>query len=413
MKRIFSLLSLFLILSFAASSKSYSDSTAVNFIGINTEYFFGSNALTNELGSTYFRNSFITDDMKDQVSPKLKDKNYFGAGFSAGVQYKHKPDSMFGLRHVWYEVNFSNNYHFSSDFSKDVFEVYFRGNKNYAKKTADLSDFLFRQLNYQQATFTFGHWFRHETNIIEWWGGFGINKGQKYLLIEAPRATVFTSEFGDYIDLDANLHIHRSDSVKNNITDVNGLGGTMQFGFKWTDSKKRLLRVQASNIGFISWNSKSSFVTADTAFRFEGVDISELFNFADTVESSINLDSSLVQPYLKNRTYLAETTWLPATIQVSYSIPVKKKWTMETGLSQTFNAESKLLIYQLHTYTITSNHTAALKLRYGGYSGFHIGLSYQYSRQGWRLRIGSDYVDALFLKNGRAQGAFVSLGKYF
>ena len=95
-------------------------------------------------------NGFITNEMKDAVSSKLKSKNQFGAGFRYEFSYRHRPDSMFGLENSYYQVGFRDIYHLDSRFNKDVFELYFRGNKNFAGKSADLGNFEFKQLFYQQ-----------------------------------------------------------------------------------------------------------------------------------------------------------------------------------------------------------------------------------------------------------------------
>src|SRR5205085_255735 len=136
-----------------------------------------------------------------------------------------------------YSVSVSGNYHVNSKFKKDAFEILFRGNKNYAGKMAHLGDFEYNLQYYQQLNFTFGHNYKWENNIFEYSVGLSLNKGQHLYSIKAPTATIFTEEHGEYIDLDADLEIHHSDSSSNHLNSWNGTGGSVDFSFSWKTPK--------------------------------------------------------------------------------------------------------------------------------------------------------------------------------
>ncbi len=394
--------------------KPKNDSLATNAITVSTEYSFGSNGLTNQLAKNYYRNDFISTEMKDNVSKKLSGENRLGIDFNYTIQYRHKTDSLFGLRNSFYRIKFRDVFHVDADFNKDAFELYFKGNKSYAGQTANMNNFEFRQLKYQQVNFTFGHGFSKMLNSYEWSAGVSLNKGQQFLSIKAPRAFLYTAESGEYLDLNSNITIRQSDSAKTNKAALNGIGSSIDFSFKWTDKKKRTLKLALENLGFISWNNQSSFIHADTSLRFEGVDVSELFNFNDSVHQSINLDSSFVQPYLTARTKHSTVTPLPGLVRLNYTIPVPKyHLQIETAIGHVFFANSLPFIYQNYQFKINTQHALGVKISYGGYSGLHLGLSYEFQGKGWVFRLKSDQVDAMLLKNGTAQGAFVSLSKYF
>ncbi len=414
MKRIsFVILHLFLFYS-AFAGKYDGDSTTLNSISISSEYFFGSNSLTDDLVSTYFKRGFISNEMKDVVSKNLSNSNRFGVGFNYALSFRHKTDSLFGLRHSYYQIGFRDVYHIDSKFSKDMFELYFRGNKNYAGKTASLNDFEFNQIFYQQLSFMFGHTFKNGLNKYEFTTGISFNKGYELLLIQAPTAGIFTQESGEYLDLNANLSIQKNDSAKDGKLAFNGFGGSIDFSFKWTDRKKRDLEFSMTNLGFIGWNKKTTSIEADTSFRFEGVDITQLFDFTDSVSSTINFDSTLVEPYLTSRSKKAHSTSLPALVKLTYTIPIDKYHIrMETGIGNLFFTKSLPIIWQNYQYKLNQSHSFGLKLSYGGYSGFNIGLNYELKLSGWKFQLRSDQVNGLLLKNGTAQGAFVSLAKYF
>lgn len=414
MKVLLSSIFLFIYFQNCFALKPKNDSLATNAITVSTEYSFGSNALTNQLAKNYYRNDFISTEMKDNVSKKLSNENRLGIDFNYTIQYRHKTDSLFGLKNSFYRIKFRDVFHVDADFTNDAFELYFRGNKSYGGKTADLNNFEFRQLKYQQINFTFGHGYSKMLNNYEWSAGVSLNKGQQFLSIKAPRASLYTAETGEYLDLNSNITIRQSDSSKTNKAAVNGIGSSIDFSFKWTDEKKRTMKITLENLGFISWNDQSSFIHADTSFRFEGVDVSELFNFNDSIHQSVNLDSSFVQPYLSERTRHTAITPLPGIIRLSYSIPVSKyHLQIESTIGHVFFANSLPFIYQNYQYKINIQHSLGMKISYGGYSGIHLGLNYEFQGKGWVFRLKSDQVDVLLLKSGTAQGAFVSLSKYF
>ena len=309
-------------------------------VTIESEYFFGSNALTIDLASTYFMNGFINNGMKDVVSRKL------------------------------------------------------RGNKKYAGKTADIGNFEFNQLFYQQIYFMFGHSFIRSENKFEYSIGLNFNKGHKLLIIEATDASIYTQEDGEYLDLDASLEIHRNDSAKNEKLAFNGIGGSIDFNFKWTDKKNRSLEFKTQNLGMIAWNNQSAFIEADTAFKFEGVDISELFDFSDSVTNSISLDSSLVEPYLTKRIKKYKTI---ASTEVGYLL----------------FANCKPYVRQSFQYKINYVHSIGLSLSYGGYSNFDVGLNYELKFKSYKFKLKSDAITGFFMKDATSQGAFVSLSKSF
>jgi len=383
-------------------------------VTIESEYFFGSNALTIDLASTYFMNGFINNGMKDVVSRKLDGSNRFGAGFKYEFSYRHQPDSLFGLSNSFYQIGFRDVFHLDSKFNNDVFELYFRGNKKYAGKTADIGNFEFNQLFYQQIYFMFGHSFIRSGNKFEYSIGLNFNKGHKLLIIEATDASIYTQEDGEYLDLDASLEIHRNDSAKNEKLAFNGIGGSIDFNFKWTDKKNRSLEFKTQNLGMIAWNNQSAFIEADTAFKFEGVDISELFDFSDSVTNSISLDSSLVEPYLTKRIKKEHTTPLPALIQFKYSIPIEKYKTIaSTEVGYLLFANCKPYVRQSFQYKINYVHSIGLSLSYGGYSNFDVGLNYELKFKSYKFKLKSDAITGFFMKDATSQGAFVSLSKSF
>ena len=220
-------------------------------IQLSARFSFISDAITNKFALDYFNNKFIDANRKDGVTKNLSAKNKFGIGFNSEIQYASYNDTIFELKHSFYSVALKNNYHINGRFKRDAFELYFRGNKSYAGKNADLSDFLFNQIAYQQFNFTFGHEYKYELNKFGWSAGLSLNKGQDFNLIEAKRAHIFTAEDGEYIDLDADIDLNRSDSSANTLLSWKGTGASIDGQFYWKNKNNNKLTAYVSNAGFI------------------------------------------------------------------------------------------------------------------------------------------------------------------
>lgn len=417
MKKIFSPLFILITVNSIASDWIVKpDSSFKHSIGIVTDYYFASNSITNRFALSYYLGEFIDDSKKNSVSKNLSLLNRFGLGLNNEIKYIRHNKTIFNLPNSFFSISLSNHYHINSSFKKDLFELYFRGNKSYAGKKADLGEFIYNQIVYQKLNFIFGHNFNVNENNFGYSAGLSLNKGQKFNKISTSRASLFTETNGEYLDLNANLEIHQSDSLKNKIKDWNGTGCSIDFAFYWKNKKNNILKVTAANFGFIKWNNNSAHVFADTSFRFEGIDVSYLFLLTDSVKETVSLDSSLAEPYLSVREKKNYNTPLPALLSISYLYVLKpQKLNLEFEINYLFFAGYKLRESLALTYYINNINRLSLKTSFGGYTGFQTGLSYSTQfLKNWVFSIQSDYLTGLINPDkGKAQGAFVSLTSYF
>jgi hypothetical protein len=414
------LYALFLLISsgsFATDWTFRPDSALRHSINLSSGYYFASDVITNNFALAFFQGEFIDDDLKNSVSKNLSSLNRFGTDLNPQLTYTKRNDTIFSLPHSFFSVSASSHYHVNSEFKKDVFEIFFRGNKNYAGEIAHLGDFNYNLVYYQQLNFTFGHNYKYENNSFEYSVGLSLNKGQNLYKLSAPTATLFTEENGEYIDLDTEIEIYRSDSSNSKrMTAWNGTGGSVDFAFSWKTPKNNVWYFSLKNFGFITWNDNTSHVKADTTFRFEGVDVSDLFDFSDSLHETITLDSSLVEPYLTVREEKKYTSPVPALASLSYQhILSPGKMDIEANIDYLFFAgyiprESLTL-----GFIFNNTQRLTLKASYGGYTGFQAGIGYKvFLFQRWMLGVQSDYLTGWINPDkGVAQGAFVSLSAYF
>ncbi len=384
-----------------------------NTILFTSDFLFASNAITNELAKTYFLNGFITDEMKDGVTKHLDAKNRLGGELSTELYFRHKPDSMFGGRNWSWFIGIKNIDHINSKFSRDLFEVYFRGNKNYAGQTADFSDFNYLLVKYQQLQFGLSKSFKNHYANCEAGAAIGLNVGQQLLRIQSPNATLYTQSYGEYLDLNSDIEIHTSDSLHKKFGTVNGFGLSTDLFFKASIQKKHFFFARVSNLGFIKWNSQSAEVRSDTSFRFEGIEVTKLFDLFDTV-TTFTSDSAIIQSFLTDRKYKSYTLLLPAKFEVSYNMITGSHTKAGIGINYILHADYLPQTWLSFNYSWKKN-IVGLNVSYGGYTTFGTGIFYQRTfKHSYVLSLGTNYINSLFnLDKATAENIHLTLYRNF
>ena len=418
MKRIFLLVPFFFfVLTLHAQQSNFlpEQGPEKNSFLITSDFFVASNSITYELAKTYFLKGFITNVMKDRVSKHLEDRNRLGGEFTTEMYFRHKSDSMFGSKNWSWFTGIKNIDHVNAVYSRDLFELYFRGNKNYAGKKADFSGFNYLLLKYQQVQFGLSKLFMNDSVTCEFGGAIGFNAGQQLQRIQSEKSDLFTEETGEYLDVNANVELHTSDSLHKDFGSFNGFGMSTDLFFRETFNKKLFFFIRISNLGFILWNSRSAEIKADTSFRFEGIEVNDLFSFADSVKSTIAVDSSFVQPFLTNRKYHTYTLFLPAKIELSYKQLVGHEH-MRAGLGMIYFLHADYLP-QLHMdfdYSWNKN-MFTINLTFGGYAPFGAGIFYEHHfNHGYMLKCGSNSINSWFdINNSRFQHVSAAISRNF
>ncbi|MCC7233595.1 MAG: hypothetical protein IT242_11670 [Bacteroidia bacterium] len=385
-----------------------------NDLSLFTAYSFSSNALTNEFSQAYFLSKFIDAGMKDRVSMKLTEDNSAGGFFTGGMMYQHRfPEDSSGNRVHWYAGLWIRNY-LDIKFRKDAFEMYFRGNSSYSGKYAWMDGFHYDYITYQQFQFGMGKSRRKETGTISWTAGLAINKGESFSMISLPEANMYTDPTGLFLDVQLGLEIRQNDSSSTGLSALNGMGASFYGEWSWKNREGLEIQASVENAGFIYWNSESAYVQADTTFRFEGIDVSDLLNFGDSIKGNIDNDSSFVQGFLTNRRNDPYTSLLPCRIMLSCSRDIYQDWNLTIGLSQTLFTSARPLGFAEIARKF-HHHRIGITASYGEYTFWNMGLNYTAEVAGkWEISAGSSFISAMLnTKSGRSQGAFVSLKKFF
>ncbi len=374
-----------------------------------------SDAITNQFILTYLREDFIDSDLKDEVSKNLDEKNLLGGYLNAGFAFrsKAKNGSYKGqaLSYQWV-ASIKNRILFNTTFSDDFFKLYFYGNKIYEGQQADISNFNYSYQQFQQ--FQLGMSRQAVRGNKTWTSmlAFSYLNGQDYLSVKTTRGTFYTATDAEYVDLDLALTAQQADSNNNSFGAINGVGFSTDYGIR-LDKGKWKYSLQISDLGFIQWNKKSSTITVDTNYRFEGVEVQ---NLLDSFYIEINSDQDFKNGLITTRNFEKFTKALPAQIMLTAeSIALHPKIHAYSTLRYRFNSNMLPLVLIVGDYLFSKSFYVGLSMQYGGYSKLHGGVRAMYSAgKGWMLYVGSSYLDGFFLQNNvGGVGGSVSVQKVF
>ncbi len=352
----------------------FSDSIHFNKIGIIADGAVNSNAVTNEFTSKFYRGGYISVDLKDRVLARMKNKNRLGADINYSLYGTFKLDSLFHKKNLSFFIALKNREHFDVRFSKDLYKVGFYGNAIYAGKTASFNDFNLNLIRYQQVQVGI---FSSKLDSAARWGiGLSFLKGEQYLSVLAPKAQLFTSEDGQYIDFNTDFYIGQSDTLKKGLGAFNGYGSSVDIYFeapfktKFGDSK---LKVAVSDIGFIKFNKQSITAHQDSLFHYSGFTINSIYDLQDSTLKNLNQDSIIAGVVPMKKQSISVT--LPAVLNVSFETHFNNYFHLQEGVRYVYNANYSLMAYIKGNFYFTQHFMLSATFAYGGYGTYNYGLS--------------------------------------
>ena len=392
----------------------FPDSSKTRF-GITGGYSLGSNSITNEFISKFYKGGYIDNNLKNNVWNRTRNRNRIGADLDYGIYGAFKLDSLCHKKNLSIFFCIRDREHFDMGFSRDLYKVGFYGNAPFAGKTADFNGFNMMLLRYQQLQIGL---FSSKLDSAGRWGvGVSFLKGEQLASIYAKKAELFTSDDGQYIDFNTSMAVAKSDTAKKGYGAFNGYGASVDIYFeapfktKFGDSK---MRVSVSDIGLIKYNDRTLYLNQDSLFHYTGYSINNLSDLQDsTIAGSTSQDSIIagIAPFKKQKV----TITLPAVLNFSYETRFGKSFELSEGIHYIFNANYKLLFYVKGDFRLSPKVSVSATLSYGGYSTFNYGIGvFAKLGKGFMLYAGSNNIEGYIVpKKTTAQGAYISLVKNF
>lgn len=381
-------------------------------IELSANYFFNSNAITNDFLLAFYRGEYLDRNLKDDVSDLLKKKNRLGAELNSGFTYSNH----FSGR--TFSFSFFDRQHFDAQFSDDLFNTIFYGNKPFAGDTTHLGNFKMNLLRYQQ--FRFGWKWDGDAAHGSYGFAFSLLNGEQNLSINAPRANWFSNNDGTFnaanIDFSIAMKVRQSDTAQKKFFAQNGMGIAADFFYEmpytvW--SKHGKIFFEAMDFGFIRWNAKAMIRSVDSSYHYEGVQVNDILHISNNTFPKIKIDSILN----KNSKFTREqyTTYLPSVFKIRTLTKYTNQFALEKGIIFFFNSSAVNYYYLKLHFGIAKNTTLSYIVGYGGYGKFHAGLEFktEFAKK-YSLLLASDYLFTGYLgKASLGQGAMVKLARRF
>ena len=296
MKKILTILLTFSGLAITAQNNFlFPDSS--NQVLMNTKGGVASSSIPQKFMNKFLFPGYIDENLKDAASNKMKGNNYFGGAFVGNINVLSSKKREASKKQKITGFGFGTNIEANLKFPKDLFDLTFYGNKPYADEILNLNNTNFNSLAYSYLEFSLGQSVVNNDIQSSVWADLGLLVGHSYTNISFKQASLFTEENGDYLELNlSESSISLSDTISTSL--AQGFGAKIDFFYSRQTPNSKLL-IAAENIGGIFWQNTSS-ANLDTTLNFEGIEIGNIFQLADSVWSEVGTIDSLLSTTKKD-----------------------------------------------------------------------------------------------------------------
>lgn len=326
-----------------------------DYLDISVGSVYNSNAVTSSFIKKLVFGGYIDNGLKDQVSKRLKDVNRFGFDFSAGISGRASLGSVSFVAGLYYKE------HLDTKFSKDLFELVFRGNSQFAGQTINIAPLKYRYFDSQSLYVGLEKDLNEKLRVG---GGLSFIRGGRFNEAILNRGDLYTEPSGAYIDINADPNISYSDRSKGTFSS-DGLGASLNLYGRYQVSEKSTLLLEARDIGFIRWKNLNNY-RGDSTYRYDGFFVDDIFTLNNGFLDRYNSDSLAkdlkIQNTKKNISYL-----IPATFHIQYVQHFNSKVSLSGGLKYVWNASNLPRVYLKGIYYITETLIVIPAFGYGGY----------------------------------------------
>ncbi len=377
-------------------------------LDIGAVYNIGSDAITNKLFNTIVNSSFIGDDAKQSVLPYLKSTNNSAGGYANGnIFYCWIPEG----REEHFFINLSSRIQYSVLFSRDAYKLVAFGNSQFAGQTADVSGLKFSHYAYQSLQFGFYTFKKKmDKSLLFYGGGLALVSGSGYNNLFISKGSLYTSPTGDSLSLNANVS-SKSVNSANMISDVNGLGASINGFVGIRFPVKDELRFQIADLGFVDWFKNTGSFNINRQFNYTGEKVSIINGKASYTNYYLTLDTIATQaghpPVGGNF-----VSGLPFQIRVNYTKYLGSDLSLSGGIEY-INDNMKIPELDISAKKYLTNNKLALCVGVSlfGYSNYGITAGIEYKlRNRFLIMLGTQHLEGVIHDYGiLGQGYFANL----
>ena len=299
------------------------------YLSLNSELGFNSNKLTNKFAGSFYKGEFLDYSMKtDALNGLNTTYNVLGYLFNTDL-YVNIPGKK---NNINYYAGFENHNLMELRFNRNFFQLFFFGNNDFTNQFLVLKNLSVNYLNFQQIKAGINKSWQKNNSKHVLTAGIGFNNGQSLQQFELPYGTIYTQKDAEFINIQMELGMKRSDTLNSKFGAENGWGFSADLGYTYQD-ESNVFQCQLEDIGFIRWKKNSQSYDKDTIVYFDGIEINNLIDISGETISGSSADTILnAFAYAKNNAAFTET--IPMKFFLSYKRYFFKRW---LSLSVSFN----------------------------------------------------------------------------
>lgn len=384
------------------------DSSHKNFVSISTLNYYLSNSVTNSMVQDALYTGFISDETKNDSYKKLQGDNKLGTIQVYDLNYKFQIKKTSNLTFRLRDRTI-NDFKFNDDFFKTVLD----GNKQFEGQKVAISPLHYKKLSYQSIMLGYEKYWEETGWFVG--GGLSLIKGGLSKEIRMDDATLYTAQDGDSLIVKGDMHFHGSPlGDKNRLTIANGWGVAVDFYVSKKVNDKLTFNFEVQDLGKVWYKKIDNYYDADTTIVFEGVEISDNFEIADSVYSNIN--STNIESLLGLSPSPQEVNYIiPALIHLNAQYQLNDRFLLTGGFRYLLTAYKVPQFYLRADVKVGQRFQLAPIISYGGFSQTDFGISVMYNFHDW-LYAHADifYLEALVApKKTASQGLGLTISAVF
>lgn len=276
--------------------------------------------------------------------------------------------------------NYRNTRHQSAKFTDDFAKFFFQGNKQFAGDSIIADDLRYLNTRYDNLQIGWMSSFTIKNRPAHLSISAGISRGLEFREIKVHKGRIFTEENGDYIDVRLDMEAKQAFYSPLQIASHSGFGALADIDFNMMLSEKSSISVAISDLGFISWDDRSStYGRNDTTVRYDGVFVPSIDSLSSP-EYTGRLGDSIVTTFQLPYKVGGFSNALPTKIKLAYTLGLTKKNYVNVRLHlMAFTYyRPQLRIESLNFFG--KNFYSVTGLAFGGFGPFDV-----YQRVGWQI----------------------------
>lgn len=369
-----------------------------------------SNTLRVKFTRDIFTGQFLDRDLRQKQSDAIGSSGIVGGQLNYGLYYRHLPDS---VTSGWgWGVNIGAVIHANAKFSKDAYDLAMFGNAQFANETAEMSGLAFNFYDYKKFGAAVIKDFALKTGHFRAALGINFLLAQRHTSASFDEASLFTQEYGEYLDLALNGVVKRNGISDGRYFASNGYGVSADLLLQLV-RPKHTLSLELADVGSVFMSSAGKMVSLDTTSRFEGLEL-DLFSTDSEPFSSLSPDSLTTLFGIKNDSGAYSAT-LPISIHARTEHKLADgKYIVFGGIKYLF-APYFPLIYVGTTFNLPKKFSVQPAFAWGGYGSWNIGLEIGKRFADFAsIKIGTNNLEGLIVPSeATGQGGYLSMEFHF